>query len=229
LIQNKKIGPKTYSEAKICVRSFQHLTKLCHTDPNRWEAAFFFFFFHCELNILVKSNEVVQKFCHPFLAMWPNDESVIYMSEPAYRFVCCMFYWKPTHTNLYLLRDSHHLPANKQSVLDSLIHRAKVLCDQGSLTQELEFLTTDFKENGYSPQQIQQALKPITWTAKTNERPPLIAFIPYTQTTNGQLSRMLAKHNIKSVSLPPRKIHSYLPPVKDALGFKNAGCVQHPM
>jgi len=68
LIQNKQIGPKTHSEAKICVRSFQHLTKfkLCHTDPNRWEAAFFFFFFHWELNILVKSNEVVQKLS-PFL------------------------------------------------------------------------------------------------------------------------------------------------------------------
>lgn len=29
---------------------------------------------------------------------------------------------------------------------------------------------------------------------------------------------MLAKHNTKSITLPPRKIHSYLPPVKDALG-----------
>jgi len=144
--------------------------------------------------------------CHLFLAMGSDDESVISMSEPAYRFVCCMFYWKPTHTNLYLLRDSHHLTANKQSVLDSLIHRAKALCDQDSLTQEQKFLTSVFKENGYSSQQIQQALKPVTRTAKTNERPTLIAFIPYTQTTYGRLSRTLAKHNIKSVSLPPRKI-----------------------
>jgi hypothetical protein len=113
--------------------------------------------------------------------MGPDDESVVYMSEPAYRFVCCMFYWKPTHTKLYLLQDSHHLPANKQSVLDSLIHRAKALCDQDSLTQELEIFTTDFKENGYSSQQM-QALKPVTWTTKINERPTLVAFIPYTQT-----------------------------------------------
>jgi hypothetical protein len=93
----------------------------------------------------------------------------------------------------------------------------------------LEFLTTDFKDNGYSPQQIQQALIPVTRTTKTNERPTLIAFIPYTQTTYGQLSRTLAKHNNKSVFLPPQKIYSYLPPVKDVLGFKNAGCVQHPV
>jgi hypothetical protein len=61
---------------------------------------------------------------------------------------------KSTHTNLYLHQNSHHHPANKQSVLASLIHRVKALCDQDSLPQELEFLTTVFKNNGYSPQQI---------------------------------------------------------------------------
>ena len=50
-------------------------------------------------------------------------------------------------------------PPCKQSVLASLIHRAKALCDQDFLTQELQFLTTIFKENGYSSQQIWWALK----------------------------------------------------------------------
>jgi len=54
-------------------------------------------------------------------------------------------------------------------------------------------------------------------SATTNDKPTSIVFIPYTQTTYGQLSRMLAKCSIKSVALPPRKIFSYLPPVKDAL------------
>ena len=63
-------------------------------------------------------------------------------------------YHKPTHTNQYLHYNSHHHPANKQSALSSLIHRAKALCDQDSLTQELVFLTTVFKDDGYSPQQI---------------------------------------------------------------------------
>ena len=30
--------------------------------------------------------------CHLFLALGPDDESVIYISEPAYRFVCHLFY-----------------------------------------------------------------------------------------------------------------------------------------
>jgi len=151
--------------------------------------------------------------------MWPRELCVFL----AYK-VCR----KPTHTNLYLHLDSHHHPANKQSVLASIIYRAKALCHQDSLTQELEFLTTVLKENGYSSQQIWRVLETVTWSAKTNKRPTSIAFIPYTQTTSGLLSRMLAKHNNKSVSLPPLKIYSYLPPVRNALGLRTLGVYSIP-
>jgi hypothetical protein len=62
-------------------------------------------------------------------------------------------------------------------------------------------------------------VEPATRTAKTNDKthPDCI------HTTYGHLNRMLAKHNIKSVALPPRKIFSYLPPVKDALGLRTPG------
>jgi hypothetical protein len=96
------------------------------------------------------------------------------------------------------------------------------------VTQELEFLTTVFKENGYSSQQIWWVLKTVTWAAKTNERPTSIAFIPYTQTTSGRLSRMLAKHNNKSVSLPPMRMYSYVPPVRNALGLRTLGVYSIP-
>jgi len=39
---------------------------------------------------------------------------------------------------------------------------------------------------------------------------------------------MLAKQNIKSVALPPRKISSYFPPVKDALGLRTPGVYRNP-
>jgi hypothetical protein len=80
-------------------------------------------------------------------------------------------YRKPTHTNLYLHQRSHHHPANKHSVLSSLVHRAKALCDQESLAPELTFLTNVFKQNGYSQQQIQRAIKPATRTNKIEDKP----------------------------------------------------------
>jgi hypothetical protein len=39
---------------------------------------------------------------------------------------------------------------------------------------------------------------------------------------------MLAKHDIKSVAQPPRKIFSHLPPVKDALGLRTLGIYSIP-
>jgi len=55
-----------------------------------------------------------------------------------------------------------------------------------------------------------------------------MAFIPYTHIEYGQLNRMLAKHNFRSVSLPPRKSESYLPPVMDALGLRTPGVYNIP-
>ena len=43
------------------------------------------------------------------------------------------------------------------------------------------------------------------------------------ETTYGRLSRMLAKYNIKSVTIPPRKISSYMPPTKEAPGLRTPG------
>jgi len=39
---------------------------------------------------------------------------------------------------------------------------------------------------------------------------------------------MLAKYNIKSVALPPRKIFNYFPPVKNALGLRTPGVYSIP-
>jgi len=136
-------------------------------------------------------------------------------------------YRKTTHTNFYLHQRSHHHPANKHSVLSSLVHRAKALCDQESLAPELTFLTNVFKQNGYSQQRI-RAIKPATRTNKTEDKPTCTAYLPYTQTSYGRLSRMLAKYNIKSVAIPPRKISSNMPPTKDAPGLRTPGIYRIP-
>jgi len=39
---------------------------------------------------------------------------------------------------------------------------------------------------------------------------------------------MLAKYNIKSVALPPRKISSYMPPTKDPPGLRTPGIYKIP-
>jgi hypothetical protein len=105
-------------------------------------------------------------------------------------------YRKPTHTNLYIHQLSHHHPANRHSVLSSLIHTAHALCDQNSLSQKLDFLNTVFKNNGYKDRQIQRAMKPARQTSEPDKEPTSTAHILYINNTYGRLSRMLAKYNI---------------------------------
>jgi hypothetical protein len=106
-------------------------------------------------------------------------------------------------------------------VLSSLIHRAHALCDPDSLQQELDLLNTVFKQNGSNDHQIKWAMVPAR---KTPEPPKPIstAYLPYCN-KYGRLSRMLNRYNISSVVLPYRKIASYIPPVKDAIGLKTPG------
>jgi hypothetical protein len=67
---------------------------------------------------------------------------------------------KHTHTNLCLNCSSHHLPLNKHAILSTLVHRARVLCDQDSLHVELVFMGDIFRQNSYTNWQIHKTLKP---------------------------------------------------------------------
>ncbi|GFG31913.1 hypothetical protein Cfor_11969 [Coptotermes formosanus] len=137
-------------------------------------------------------------------------------------------YRKTTHTNLCLKPASHHHPSIKQAVLSTLVHRARALCDKEGLHELLELLKTTFRENGYSLKQIQRALNSAVRTPKSNDKPTSVALLPYVQITYSRISRMLAKRNISSVGLPPRKISSFLRPVKDDLGLRIFGVYSIP-
>jgi hypothetical protein len=124
-------------------------------------------------------------------------------------------YRKPSHTNLYLNSNSHRQPSNKQAALSTLVRMARSLCDQKSLHSELEFLRIAFRQNGYSKRQNRRALNLPERVALPPEKSASVAFLPYVSATFNCISRLLSKHNIKSVGLAPTKIPSFLPPVKD--------------
>jgi hypothetical protein len=93
-------------------------------------------------------------------------------------------YRKPTHTNLYLNTGSHHHhhPANKQAVLFTLVHRARVLCKQDNLHAELVFLRDIFRQNGYNNQQVNRVLNHHPNISQPNDNPDPVASLPYVGT-----------------------------------------------
>jgi hypothetical protein len=113
-------------------------------------------------------------------------------------------------------------------VLSTLVHRAGALCDHESLHDELEFLKDTFKRNGYGDRQIGRALDPPRRAATTPGKPTSVALLPFVSTTFNHISRVLSRHNIKSVGLLPRKIANFLQPMKDDLGLKTPGVYSIP-
>jgi hypothetical protein len=63
----------------------------------------------------------------------------------------------------------------------------------------------------------------VVRTSKPKGKPTSFALLPYVQMTYGWLTGILAKYSIKFVGLPPRKISSFLHPVKDDLLVRTAG------
>jgi hypothetical protein len=53
-----------------------------------------------------------------------------------------------------------------------------------------------------------------------HDNPESVAFLPYVGTIFNWISTVLSQHNIKSVGLPPKKVSSFLRPVKDKLGLR---------
>jgi hypothetical protein len=130
-------------------------------------------------------------------------------------------------TNLYISATSHHYPSNKQAVLSMLVHRARILCDCESMHDELEFLRATLRQNGCCDWQIQWALSPLKRVTLAPEKPISVAFFTFVSTTFNCITRMLSRHNFRSVGLLLRTIPGFLWPVKDNLGLTVSRCVQH--
>jgi hypothetical protein len=137
-------------------------------------------------------------------------------------------YRKATHTNLYLNAGSHHHPSSKQALLSTLVHRGRALCDQESLHAELVFLKDVFRQNGYNDRQIHRVLDRRPNIRQPEDNPDSVAFRPYVGTIFNRISRVLSRHNIKSVGLPPQKVSGFLRPVKDNLGLRTPGVYRIP-
>jgi hypothetical protein len=80
----------------------------------------------------------------------------------------------------------------------------------------------------HSDRQIRQVFSPSARVAPALEKPVLVTFLPYMSMTFNCISRLLSRHNIKSVSLLLKKIPSFLRPVKDDLGLKTPGVYSAP-
>jgi hypothetical protein len=65
----------------------------------------------------------------------------------------------------------------------------------------LVFLKDVFRENGYNDRQIHRDLNRRPHLPQPENQPHSVAFLPVVGTVFNRISRVLARHNIKSVGL----------------------------
>ncbi|XP_030762746.1 uncharacterized protein LOC115887456 [Sitophilus oryzae] len=126
-------------------------------------------------------------------------------------------YRKPTHTDRYLHKLSNHHPSQKQGIIGTLANRARRICANEHIQEELSHLNKAFLANGYNDREIKAALAPRQRRPDANEQENIInkAFLPYVSQVTDRIGKVLKKHNIKTIYKPTRKIRDCLRPAKD--------------
>ena len=105
-------------------------------------------------------------------------------------------YRKQTHTDRYLHAESHHHPAQKIGIINTLVTQAIRIADKDHLKQELNHL------NGYRDKQIKETIKEANKKEQNNNRKNKIennnkdtplAVLPYIHGTTNKIARILRK------------------------------------
>ncbi|XP_023707716.1 uncharacterized protein LOC111864596 [Cryptotermes secundus] len=112
------------------------------------------------------------------------------------------------------------------------INWARALCDQDNLHAALVLLGDVFRKNGYNNRQLHRVLNRQPNISRHECKLGSVSFLPsfppYVGTIFNRISRVLSRHIIKSVGLPPNKLPSFLQPVKDSLGLRTQGVYSIP-
>ncbi|XP_074030565.1 uncharacterized protein [Leptinotarsa decemlineata] len=141
-------------------------------------------------------------------------------------------YQNPTYTNCYLNAKSQHHPAQLNSVLNSLVHRSIRLTDNHNRSRELFELEAALHQNDYLVSQIQRSIQRQTQTSphevpeeQTNQTKTFLLSI---HGVTDKVSRILKKHNVKTVFAANNQISAILKTPKDTIRNEAQGIYEIP-
>ena len=140
-------------------------------------------------------------------------------------------YRKPTHTDRYLHAESQHHPTQKQSAINSLVHRAFSISDKEHLQTELNHLKLALQKNGHDKKDIIKTINKHTNKITISDTQPdekILSILSYVKGTTDRIGRILNKHNIRTIFKPPKKIGQILRNRKDQRSLSSAGVYKIP-
>ena len=126
---------------------------------------------------------------------------------------------KKTHTDSYLDADSHHHPAQKLGIINTLAMRAARICDDEHLKEEQDNLAKIFKNIGYKESDIKRAFRNPLGKPKNpqqcNEKKR--AYLTYIQGVIDRVSKILGKKEILTAFKPLETLRQKMRTVKDKI------------
>lgn len=126
---------------------------------------------------------------------------------------------KKAHTDSYLHADSHHHPAQKMGVLQTLFTRAYRISDINHTEEEISYLKRTFANLGYNNKSIYKAIQKAKSDSNINkvkDPPTSNAHLPYIQGVTDKIAKILKKKNIKTTFKPWSTIKQRMKSVKDS-------------
>ena len=137
-------------------------------------------------------------------------------------------HYKKTNTNITIKKRSNHKESIKKGVIKGYVDRAKALCDPEYLQGEMENIKQVFVENGYTREEIKNAMKEKERNATDNNEEELIRGMVVMQNVPGftpQFNKIAKQHGFKVANKTENRVKDLISKAKTPLGDKNTHVV----
>ena len=140
-------------------------------------------------------------------------------------------HYKETNTNITIKKKSNHTDSTKRGIIKGYSDRARALCDPEYLEDELNNIKEVFKENGYTEDEIEDAMKErsrtTTTTAETTENKTEqpsrgIVVIQNIPNVTPQFNKIAREYGFKVANKSGSRVKDLTTKAKTPLGDKNS-------
>jgi hypothetical protein len=134
-------------------------------------------------------------------------------------------HYKPTNTNITIKKRSNHRDCTKRGVIKGYSDRARALCDQQYLERELKNVEDVFTENGYTRQEVRNAMSETQQTRDSDRSGEQeirgIASVPNIPKFTQIFSRIARQHRFRTTTKAENKVRDVTTKARTPLGDKN--------
>ena len=135
----------------------------------------------------------------------------------------CMVHYKKTHININVKAKSNHPPCMKKGIIKGFADRARALCDEKHLEEELKNVEDVFVANGFERQKVREYMQEDKCEKNESEEEQEyrgMIVVPYIQGLSEQVKRLASKHSFRTTFKPGNKIKELKSRAQQPLGEK---------